>query len=195
MKHEKRFWTWVAIAVVLIVLAICVIFWNIHQAKKAAVESAVVADVPAGQLPGGFPSNIPIEKGALIVSNFNAAIQNGQFQATRSFNSFKTVAQNISLYASFLANPANGWAMAASSTDSSGDMTMVARDDKGLLTIRVSPLPPQPMPASLVEITFVTNPTSAGVTPVVAPVTISPSVPLPKPASVILPGTTSSSAK
>ena len=193
MDHKKRFLIWAAVTVILIVFAVCIAFLNIGTVNKAPVGSVAVTSVPASQMPGDFPANIPIEKGALIMSNFNAAIQNGQFQATRSFKSFKTVAQNISLYAGFLANPNNNWTMVTSSTDPSGGKTIVARDDKGLLTVRVSPLPPQPMPSSLVEITFVTNPISVTVPPVPpAPV---PEVTLPKPPSVILPGTASSSAK
>ena len=153
MQYKRYFWVWTAVVAVLIVFAAWVVFWKVGNPSK----STVVADVSFDQLPAGFPPNVPFEQGALIVSNSNAATQNGQLQATRSFKSFKAAAQNISLYADFLANRTNGWTVIASSTDSSGDVTMVARNDEGLLTIRVSPIPPQPMPASLVEITYVTN--------------------------------------
>jgi len=65
---------------------------------------------------------------------------------------------NISLYAAFLANPANGWTMIASSTTAAGGKTMVAKNSGGTLTIQISQLPPQPVPASLVEIDYTTNP-------------------------------------
>jgi hypothetical protein len=161
MEHKKRFWVWLAVVIVMIALAVCLVFWKNNGVPKVTPKSTVIANVPSGQLPAGLPSNIPLEKGAPVVSNFNAATQNGQVQATRSFKSSKTAAQNISLYAGFLANPANGWKVITSSTDSLGDKTMVAKNVGALLTIRVSQIPPRPMPASLVEITYVTNPPSA----------------------------------
>jgi hypothetical protein len=160
MDHKRRFWIWTAVVVVLIVLALCIASWKIGGIRKAVPAGTVVAAIPPDQLPAGFPVNIPIEQGALIVSNFSAATQNGQIQATRSFKSFRPAPEDVALYAGFLADAANGWKVVASSTDPSGGTTMVAEDNSGLLTIRVSPIPPQPMPASLVEITYVTNPPS-----------------------------------
>ncbi|MGB7958142.1 MAG: hypothetical protein WCF77_04895 [Minisyncoccia bacterium] len=161
MDHKKRFWIWTAVVVVLIALATCLLLWRASVSKKASVPNApntVVGVISPAQLPAGFPANIPIESGAVVVSNFNAATQNGQFQATRSFKSFEGASQNVSLYAIFLANPANGWTVISSSTDVSGGKTMVAKNSGGLLTIQVSELPPQPVPASLVAITYTTNP-------------------------------------
>jgi len=153
-----RFWVWIVIVVVLIVLAISIFSWKGVVSQEAAIPSIVVANVPPSVLPSKFPPNVPCEQTALIVSNFNATAQNGQLQATRSFKSSKTVAENISLYAGFLANKANGWTAIASSAGSSGGKIMVATNGEGLLTIRVSPISSQPTSASLVEIDYVTNP-------------------------------------
>lgn len=159
MDHKKRFWIWTVVVVVLIVLALCLVFIKKPSApQKASSPSTVVGSVSPSQLPAGFPSNIPIEVGSIVVNNFNAATQNGQFQATHSFKSFKMASENISLYAAFLADPTNGWTVISSSTDASGGKIMVAKNSGGLLTIQVSQLPPQPVPASLVEITYTTNP-------------------------------------
>ena len=168
MEHKKHFWVWAVVVIVLIVLAICLAVWRIGSVQKTATETTVVSNVSSDQIPVGFPPNIPIEQQALVMSNFNATTQNGQLQSTRSFKSFKAASDNIALYTDFLAKSANGWGLVASSTDSSGDKTMVARNSGGLLTIRVSPIPPQPMPASLVEITYVSNP-PAILPPAVAP--------------------------
>ncbi len=158
MVHRKHFWIWLVVTIVLIILALGLAFWKVKVAQKAVPASTVVGNVPAGQLPANFPAGVPIEAGALVTSNFNAATQSGQFQATRSFQSSKTAAQNIDLYAKFLANPANGWMVISSSTDASGGAIMVAKNSGGALTIQVRQLPPQPMPVSSVEITYTTNP-------------------------------------
>jgi hypothetical protein len=158
MDHKKRFWVWAVITVVLIVFALCLVFWKVSAPKKTASVVTVVSNVPAGQLPAGFPVNIPMEQGAPVVSNFNAATQSGQFESARAFQSSKTASQNIALYAEFLTNPANGLTMISSSTNPAGGNIMVAENSGGVLTIEVSPLPPQPMPASLVKIIYTTNP-------------------------------------
>jgi hypothetical protein len=158
MEHKKRFLILTAVVVVLIVLALGLALWKNVSPQRKTGSSTVVSAVSPNQLPAGFPVNVPFEQGALVVSNFNAVTQNGQLQATRTFKSLKTIGQNIILYANFLAKPGNGWTVIASSTDQSGDRIMVAKSGQGLLSVRVSPLPPQPMPASLVEITYVSNP-------------------------------------
>lgn len=69
--------------------------------------SVAKKEVAANQAPSGFPSDVPIEAGATIIQNYEADVSDGRHQATRVFQSSKTVAQNYQLYLDFLTK--NGW--------------------------------------------------------------------------------------
>jgi len=64
-------------------------------------------NVPVTSLPQDFPSDIPLEAGAVVTQNYNATASNGLFQASRVFTSKNTAASNITLYTNFLNS--NGW--------------------------------------------------------------------------------------
>lgn len=75
--------------------------------EEAEDFSVVKKEVDASQTPSGFPAEIPIEAGAAIVQNYEAEISDGRHQATRVFQSSKTVAENYELYLDFMNK--DGW--------------------------------------------------------------------------------------
>lgn len=74
------------------------------ETKEFAVTKK---EVPANEAPSGFPSEVPIEAGAKITQNYEADTTDGRHQATRTFESSRTVAQNYQTYLNFLTQ--NGW--------------------------------------------------------------------------------------
>lgn len=154
---------WVVLVLVVVGgISLWFAFHDTTSTNKTVSRANPVSIVPNDQLPIMFPPDIPIEAGAAVKSNFNAAGGNGQFQATRSFVSAKSVAINFSLYQQFLANNAKTWTI-ISTVDNASDQnneSLFAKSNAGLLTIAITALPPQPFPASLVTITYITNPTA-----------------------------------
>jgi 16S rRNA C967 or C1407 C5-methylase (RsmB/RsmF family) len=54
------------------------------------------------ELPDKFPKDIPMETGAKVVQNYNATTEDGRFQATRVFESKKTIDENLKIYEEYL---------------------------------------------------------------------------------------------
>lgn len=82
---------------------------SVNQKGSANQPKFSVAkkEVAKEQAPSGFPADIPIEAGAKIVQNYQADTTDGRHQATRVFESAKTVKQNYQLYLDWLTK--NGW--------------------------------------------------------------------------------------
>jgi len=153
----------IAIVIVVVILVIGIGTWLYLRSMTAGNGLAnKVVNVPASQLPNDFPSIIPIEKGAVIVSNFNASAPNGQVQATRSFDSAKSVAENLRFYELYILTSRSGWIPISSVNDPSdpNHAAVYARDLKGgMLSITISLVNPQPFISTLVTITYTTPPT------------------------------------
>lgn len=64
-------------------------------------------EVAVTQMPAKFPTDMPMEAGASITQNYNAYPKDGSVQATRVFVTSKSLAENYSIYQSYLKN--NGW--------------------------------------------------------------------------------------
>lgn len=157
-NNKTRLIIVIAVIVVIIVIVAVWWFWKSAGPTQTATSSNVVTQVPTDQLPETFPPNIPLEPNRQITNNFNVSATNGQEQATRSFESLKSIAQNVSIYSSFLSDPANGWTIISESTSSPSQATFLAKNADGVLTITIVSLPPQPFPAASVSITYTTNP-------------------------------------
>ncbi len=87
------------IAIVLLVL-VAVFFIFFHKLKfdtqrQIKVEKTLVE---SSSLPELFPKDIPIEKDAKITQNYNATSPDGRFQATRAFETKKSLDENLKLY-------------------------------------------------------------------------------------------------
>jgi hypothetical protein len=162
LRSNLRFVLWIVLAVAVVVF---LVLWIVLH-KSAAPQSRQmpapnpVAVVPANQLPSSFPVNVPMEAGASVASNFNSSAANGQIQATRSFESKKSVDANFAIYDSFLSSKTGGWTIVSEENASgSSSKSILARGNGGWITVTLNSLPPPPIPASLVNITYVTNPT------------------------------------
>ena len=188
LSRNLKFIAWVVAGLVVVgFLVLWIVFRQaavLKQQQAAQHRANPVAVVPNNQLPAAFPPNIPIEAGAAVTDNFNAAASNGQFQATRSFRSGQSIDTNFALYQKFLANNTKTWTVISqvNSPTDPNNKSLFAKGSAGLLTIAISALPPQPFPASLVTITYITNPASAP-SSVATPIPVSASVPTPKPAT------------
>jgi hypothetical protein len=116
---------------------------------KANVPSLVpVTTLAPAQVPKAMPSNLPFEKGAQILQNFEIKDPTtGKTQSTRAYISGKTIDQNFTLYQKYLKD--NGWTVTSSlsqpainnlSATKAGarlDIT-IAKDAKGQVTVSVS---------------------------------------------------------
>jgi len=70
--------------------------------KNTTPAPVQVVQTAAGQSPNGFPSGVPIEAGATIVSNFSALTAGTQQQSAEEFISKVSLAQNFTLYQAWL---------------------------------------------------------------------------------------------
>jgi cytoskeletal protein RodZ len=164
LSRNLRYIAWAVLVLVVIgFIAIWVVFHQASAVKQAnQLHANPVAAVPTSQLPAMFPPNVPLEPGATVTSNYNSAGANGQLQATRSFRSAKSADQNFAIYQDFLTGKASGWTIVSTTNDpQTGDRSFLAKGDGGSLTITIIAVPSQPLPASLVSITYATNPVSA----------------------------------
>ncbi len=73
-------------------------------------------DVTAGEIPRGMPSTVPMEDGAKILENSNTTTSNNALQATRIFESTKTLAENFAIYEKYLID--NNWSIVTRINDS-----------------------------------------------------------------------------
>lgn len=100
----------VAIVVVLValVLFISVKFSGIQKNSTKQENFTVTrTEVDKSKLPEKFPIDIPIEAKAKVTDNYNALATNGMSQATRRFETAKTLDANFKLYSDFFSK--NGW--------------------------------------------------------------------------------------
>jgi hypothetical protein len=58
-------------------------------------------EIPPSQFPRQFPTDLPIEEGAIVVENFATTFENGTFQATRSYKSKNSPATNYRTFTDF----------------------------------------------------------------------------------------------
>lgn len=65
------------------------------------------SDVSDNRLPDKFPTNLPTEPNAVVTQNYNATAQDGRFQATRAYETTKTLSENLTIYRQYLNS--NGW--------------------------------------------------------------------------------------
>lgn len=121
--------TVIAVAFVYFFLAI------LRTKSNRSLGPIIKTEIDRNQAPTGFPKELPIESGAVIVQNYEAQAPTGQHQATRVFESKKTVAQNYKLYLDYLTK--NGWQIKAK-TESPALSSIFAVKADGFLTINIS---------------------------------------------------------
>lgn len=103
--------TWLAVAGLLLLLLILVKFFGKKPARTKVVSDVKteikIQQVEKNQVPANFPFDIPMETGAAITVNYNAAAPDDRTQATRGFITQKTLGENYQLYTDYFNN--NGW--------------------------------------------------------------------------------------
>lgn len=127
---------------VLVVALLCLLFvasklgLGVRSNKLTNFAPAQVekTNIDFSKTPEKFPKDVPIEAGAKITQNFNATTPTGQFQATRVFETKKSLADNLTLYSNFLKK--NNWTI-KSTIDNSNYKMVIASLDKKNLTIAI----------------------------------------------------------
>lgn len=66
------------------------------------VKEITKKDIDASKAPDRFPVDVPIEAGAKITQNYNAQAPDGRYQATRVFETNKTLDENFKIYQDYL---------------------------------------------------------------------------------------------
>ena len=86
---------------------------NTANPQDNASQSKVrKADISQDRLPNKFPADMPIEAGAVITQNFNAFAEDGSYQATRAFETSKSLAENMTVFRQYMTK--NGWEIKSS---------------------------------------------------------------------------------
>lgn len=110
---KKVIWVFLTIAgVAILVILITVLVARTRTAPLAQNANQNTApfertDVPAEQLPDRFPADLPQENNAKVVENFNSTTNDGTYQATRSYISARTPADNYRAFTTYFRT--NGW--------------------------------------------------------------------------------------
>jgi hypothetical protein len=104
-----------------------------NTTKPFAVEKK---DLPLTELPKGFPKELPAEKGATILSNYQAVTTDGRVQSTRVLTTKQTLEQVRNVYREFF--KANGWAEVSVQTTDANTYTASLRkkDDVVMIVAR-----------------------------------------------------------
>jgi hypothetical protein len=146
----------IVLIALVVVAGIVAVVWRRQPAPQPAGGGATVTHLPVIALPEAFPAGLPIEAGAKIVNNYNAVSTDGKrIQATRVFESAKTVAENAALYQAYVNDTKNGWTIMNQSDGpaGSGQKFIFAKKGDGILNIGISPR--QPL-GSTVDLSFTT---------------------------------------
>ena len=77
------------------------------KTEKSPELKVAKQDVDAAKLPDRFPNSLPLEPGAMVLQNYNATAASGMYQATRTFVTSKTLAENFRVYDDYLKK--NDW--------------------------------------------------------------------------------------
>lgn len=149
MKKKELATVIVGIAILAAVIAIARLY---HP--KLKLPALNVQNVPLYSFPNKFPVSVPVEEGAIVVSNYNATSPDGKIQATRTFESKKSVDENFGFYKKFIADRNSGWVFLneVNNGNQPGHKALFAKSGFGTLSVNISA---RGAPAaSLVEISF-----------------------------------------
>lgn len=140
----------ILILVILALIAVFVVYKSVTNTKKAKqqpeqtpqatrlpVTSLTVKQIENSTLPVAFPKDIPLEKGAEILENYNAE-KNGRIQATYSFLSKKTINENYQLYYNYLTERKNLWYQVNTNTSPDGQTQFLFAKRGGIEEISIS---------------------------------------------------------
>ncbi len=95
-------------------------------AREPQLPQVEKTNVDFSELPEKFPTDIPMEAGVRITQNYNSLTPEGQFQATRVFETSKSLDATIKVYTDFLNN--NDWKITATLDQPNLKMVMGSKD-------------------------------------------------------------------
>ncbi len=110
LESKKVIWVFVIFGLVAVVAAIMAVSSGPSAVKTSQTNTPANAQkkqdvqikkVDNSKLPDQFPADIPLETGATVTGNYNATAADGRSQATRSFETTKTLDDNFKLYSDF----------------------------------------------------------------------------------------------
>lgn len=136
MSSKKNLLIIAVVVVLLVVIAVLFRSKPVQNNNQNNAEQPVITktEVPSTDLPTKFPSDIPIEEGAKVLDNYNAQTPDGRFQATRTFETNKTLAANLKLYSDYLKQ--EDWTVQAV-VDQAAYKMVVGMKDKQQLQISI----------------------------------------------------------
>lgn len=132
----------VVVAALLALLYVTILLSNKSQQRAVTVQQNTSQELPKAIvkesideqiLPSLFPQDIPIEAGAEVVENSRVFAEGGMKQATRTFESKKTMTNNYNLYLSYLQN--NDWVVVNQKNDTEQKLL---RGKKGYQTLLIT---------------------------------------------------------
>lgn len=127
----------ILLAIVAAVTVIATMFMNRDQSSLPTDQSGeetqqeiTKTDVESTKVPDKFPANVPMEEGAKITQNYNATAKDGRFQATRAFETSRTLAQNLTTYQTYMNS--NGWEIKSTIDQENYKMLFATKDNATL---------------------------------------------------------------
>ncbi len=103
--------------------------------SRLPVPSVLAGDLAANKLPDNFPKDIPLEKGAKVLQNYQKTSSDGSVQLVREFVTSKTIADNLQTYQDYMDN--NGWKRSAGMIDQPKFKSFSATKDNVLLQVTI----------------------------------------------------------
>lgn len=100
------------------------------QYLNGQVPTVQKTNVDFAKLPAKFPEDIPLEVDAKITQNYNSTTPEGHFQATRTFVTTVSLAENYQIYEKFLKD--NNWTIIATTNDATYKMIAGQKDKQNL---------------------------------------------------------------
>lgn len=150
LQSRKLVWTFVVVAVLVIGLGVVAALLKRQNNTDRVVTMHINKyEVPLGQLPDKFPTNLPAEAGAKVTQNYTSTTPDGRFQATRTYETAKTLDENYSLYQDYFQK--NGWQLQTGEDGKDIKLVSASKDGlKALVTITAN----QSTKVRVVDVTF-----------------------------------------
>lgn len=134
MKITKSIKIGLVVFAVIVVGALIGLMVTRHNQPPAASQIAPLqvnkTEVSTEKLPEKFPTDIPLESGANIINNYNATTPDGRFQATRTFQTSKSLSDNLAIYSKYLTD--HKWVVKTVSGSESAKMVSGSKDNQRL---------------------------------------------------------------
>ncbi len=133
---------WVVALVIVVAAAALVFLFLARRNVQAPVTQMPPApklkvdkkDLAANQVPDKFPQELlALEQSAKLTQNYNASAADGRFQATRAYETTKSLADAIKVYRDFFTK--NGWAIQDSLDQDKLKVIIAIKDNNQVLVV------------------------------------------------------------